>query len=77
MLYLLAAAINQAGTLDGAKVRAALDDLQETIKGVVQVYRHPFDPANHEAVSAANVVYGIVKDGRVVRLTSEQSAAVQ
>src|SRR5271166_4893711 len=76
-LYLLAAAIKQAGTLDGPKVRAALDDLQETIKGVVQVYSHPFDPANHEAVSAANVVYGIVKDGRVVRLRSERSAAAQ
>ena len=76
-LHVLAAAIKQAGTLDGPKIRAALDDLQETINGVVQVYRHPFDPANHEAVSAANVVYGIVKDGRVVRLTSEQSAAVQ
>ena len=76
-LCLLAAAIKQAGTPDGPKVRAALDDLQETVEGVVQVYRHPFDPANHEAVSAANVVYGIVKDGRVVRLRSEQSAAAQ
>jgi branched-chain amino acid transport system substrate-binding protein len=76
-LDLLAAAIKQAGTPDGPKVRAALDDLQETVEGVVQVYRHPFDPANHEAVSAANVVYGIVKDGRVVRLRSEQSAAAQ
>jgi branched-chain amino acid transport system substrate-binding protein len=76
-LYLLAAAIKQAGTLDGPKVRAALDDLQETVEGVVQVYRHPFEPANHEAVSAANVVYGIVKEGRVVRLRSEESAAAQ
>jgi len=74
-LYLLAAAIKQAGTIDGPKVRAALDDLKETIAGVVQVYNHPFNPANHEAVSAANVVYGIVKGDRVVKLIREPQAA--
>ncbi len=75
-LYLLAAAIKQAGTLDGPKVRAALDNLVGTIDGVVQVYDHPFNPANHEAVSAANVVYGVVKGGRVVRLLTQTQAAI-
>ncbi len=74
-LYLLAAAIKQAGTVDGPKVRAALDDLKQSVDGVVQVYDHPFSPANHEAVSAANVVYGIVKGGRVVKLVPEPQAA--
>ncbi len=74
-LYLLTAAIKQAGAVDGPKIRAALDDLQEKIEGVVQVYDHPFIPANHEAVSAANVVYGIVKGGRVVKLIPEPQAA--
>jgi branched-chain amino acid transport system substrate-binding protein len=75
-LYLLAAAIKQAGAVDGPKIRAALDDLRQTVDGAVQAYRHPFNPANHEAVSAANVVYGVVKDGRVVRLALKQSAAL-
>jgi len=75
-LYLLAAAIKQAGTVDGPKVRAALDNLIGTIDGVVQVYDHPFTPANHESVSAANVVYGVVKGGRVVRLPTQTQAAV-
>lgn len=75
LLYLLAAAIKQAGTVDGPKVRAALDDLKQSVDGVVQVYDHPFSPANHEAVSAANVVYGIVKGGRVVKLVPEPQAA--
>ena len=73
-IYLLAAAITQAGTLDGPKVRAALDDLQAPVEGVVQVYKRPFTPANHEAVSAANVAYGIVTIGRVVRLTSDAAS---
>jgi branched-chain amino acid transport system substrate-binding protein len=75
-LYLLAAAIRQAGTVDGPKVRAALDNLRAKVDGVVQVYDHPFNPDNHEAVSADDVVYGIVKDGRVVRLMPETQAAV-
>jgi len=74
-LYLLAAAIKQAGAVDGPKIRVALDDLKGSIEGVVQVYDHPFSPANHEAVSAANVVYGIVKGGRVVKLVPEPQAA--
>jgi branched-chain amino acid transport system substrate-binding protein len=74
-LYLLAAAIKQAGTVDGPKIRVALDDLKGRIEGVVQVYDHPFSPANHEAVSAANVVYGIVEGGRVVKLVQTPQAA--
>jgi branched-chain amino acid transport system substrate-binding protein len=73
-LYLLAAAIRQAGSVDGPKVRAALDDLRAKVPGVVQVYDHPFNPTNHEAVSAANVVYGVVANGRVVRLTTNVPA---
>lgn len=71
-LLLLAAAIRQAGTLDGPKLRAALEDLRAPVEGVVQVYRHPFTPANHDAVSAANLAYGIVEGGRVVRLSASK-----
>lgn len=70
-LYLLVAAIKQAGTTRGPKVRAALDDLQGRIEGVVKVYDHPFSPSNHEAISTHDVGYGIVKDGRVFRLNQQ------
>jgi branched-chain amino acid transport system substrate-binding protein len=67
-LYLLTAAITQAGSLDGPNIRAALEDLNKAVEGIVQTYRRPFNRANHEAVSAVNVLYGIVKHGRVVHL---------
>jgi branched-chain amino acid transport system substrate-binding protein len=77
-LYLLAAAIRQAGTVDGPKVRAALDNLHDKVEGVVQVYNHPFNPTNHEAVGANDVVYGVVDNGRVVRLVmTTQTAGVK
>jgi len=77
-LYLLAAAIRKAGTVDGPKVRAALDNLHDKVEGVVQVYNHPFNPTNHEAVGANDVVYGVVDNGRVVRLVmTTQTAGVK
>ncbi|HYL31736.1 MAG TPA: ABC transporter substrate-binding protein [Stellaceae bacterium] len=77
-LYLLAAAIRQAGTVDGPKVRAALDNLHDKVEGIVQIYNHPFNPTNHEAVGANDVVYGVVDNGRVVRLVmTTQTAGVK
>ena len=64
-VYLLAAAIKQAGSTDGRKIREALENLNEKIDGVVTVYDHPFSAADHEAISANIPVMGLVKDGRV------------
>ncbi|MGH6968624.1 MAG: ABC transporter substrate-binding protein [Stellaceae bacterium] len=75
-LYLLAAAIRQAGTVNGPKIRAALDNLHDKVEGVVQIYNHPYSPTNHEAVAAPDVVYGVVDDGHVVRLTSTTRTTV-
>jgi branched-chain amino acid transport system substrate-binding protein len=65
-VYLLAAAITQAGSTDGPKVRAALENLNKKVDGVVMVYDKPFSHDNHEAISANEPVVGEVKGGRVV-----------
>ncbi|MEJ1959401.1 MAG: ABC transporter substrate-binding protein [Nitrosomonadales bacterium] len=65
--YLLAAAIKQAGSTDGVKIREALEDLKDKIDGVVTTYNHPFTHDNHEAITMDMVVMGEVKDGHVVR----------
>src|SRR6201995_3923907 len=41
-VYLLAAAIKQAGSTDGPKVLAALEDLKTPVEGVVTTYNKPF-----------------------------------
>jgi branched-chain amino acid transport system substrate-binding protein len=74
-IYLLAAAIKQAGTTDGPKVRAALENLKETVEGVVTTYDHPFSPTDHEAISKNIPVFGVVKGGRVAFLSKEDEAA--
>ncbi len=65
-MYLLAAAIKQAGTTDGPAVRAALENLQQPVEGVVTNYNKPYSHDNHEAITANIPVMGEVKDGHVV-----------
>ncbi|ALU88864.1 ABC transporter substrate-binding protein [Herbaspirillum rubrisubalbicans] len=65
-ILLLAAAIKQAGSTDGEKVRAALENLNTKVEGVVTTYDKPFTHDDHEAIKASMVVMGEVKNGRVI-----------
>jgi branched-chain amino acid transport system substrate-binding protein len=71
-VYLFAAAVKQAGSTDTHKIKAALEDLKEPVKGVIATWNHPFtrwDPAQedtHEAFRREQTVMGMVQDGRVV-----------
>jgi branched-chain amino acid transport system substrate-binding protein len=71
-VYLLAAAIEQAGDTDGPKIREALENLNKKVEGVVTVYDHPFSASDHEAISANIPVFGVVQDGRVVPAHPEE-----
>ena len=73
-VYLLSAAIKQANSTDGKKIREALENLKEKVEGVVTVYDRPFSPTDHEAISANIPVFGIVKGGRVVPAHAEDIA---
>ena len=66
-IYLLAAAIKQAGTTDGAKVREALENLSEKVDGVVTTYNKPFTHDDHEAIKAGIPVMGEAKGGHIVQ----------
>jgi len=65
-VYLLAAAIKQAGSTDGVKIREALENLKEKVDGVVAMYDKPFSKDDHEAVKMGMPVMGQVAEGRVV-----------
>jgi branched-chain amino acid transport system substrate-binding protein len=65
-VYLLAAAITQAGGTEGDKIRAALEDLNTKVEGVVTTYDRPFSATDHEAITSNIPVFGVVKGGRVV-----------
>ncbi len=65
-IYILAAAIKQAGSTDGPKVKAALESLNEKVEGVVASYNKPFTKDDHEAIKMGMPVFGEVKAGHVV-----------
>ncbi len=65
-VYLLAAAIKQAGSTDGPKIKAALEDLKTPVEGVVTTYIHPFTAKDHDAITVNIPVFGEVKGQRVV-----------
>lgn len=70
-VYIFAAAVKQAQSDDTHKIKDALEDLREPVKGVIATWQHPFskwDPANeqtHEAFRREHAVMGMVKDGHV------------
>ena len=65
-VYLLAAAIKQAGSTDGPKIKEALEGLKTPVDGVVTTYNKPFTRTDHEAITANIPVFGEVKGTRVV-----------
>ncbi|QWD62399.1 ABC transporter substrate-binding protein [Polynucleobacter sp. MWH-UH25E] len=74
-VYLLAAAIKQANSTEGPKILAALQDLKTPVDGVVISYNKPFSATDHEAIKAKDVVMGVVENGRVEFLNSEDAKA--
>lgn len=71
-VLIFAAAVKQAQSGDTRKIKDALEDLKEPVKGVITTWKRPFskwDPANvetHEAFRRDDTVMGIVKDGQVI-----------
>jgi len=66
-MYLLAAAIRQAGGTDGVKIREALENLKDKVDGVVKTYDHPYTHDDHEAIKYGDAVIGEVENGHVIR----------
>jgi branched-chain amino acid transport system substrate-binding protein len=62
----VSAALKQAGSTDGPKVKAALEDLKTPVDGVITTYNKPFSKTDHEAITANIPVFGEVKGQRVV-----------
>ena len=65
-IYLLAAAIKQANSTDGPKIKDALENLTTKVDGVVTTYDKPFSKTDHEAITANIPVFGEVKGAKVI-----------
>lgn len=66
-MLLLAAAIRQGGSLEGARIRDALENLEAPVEGVVMTYHRPFSTDNHETLHTAQQIHlGEIRNGEVV-----------
>jgi branched-chain amino acid transport system substrate-binding protein len=63
-LYLMAMAIDQAGSTDAKKIVGALENLEKPFVGAVQDYVRPFSKTQHEAIDEMKKVrMGVVRSG--------------
>ena len=71
-VYIFAAAVKQAGSADTKKIKEALEGLQDSVRGVIATWKHPYtkwdnkDVETHEAFRREHCVMGMVQDGKVV-----------
>ena len=64
-VLLWAAAVKKAGTTEGDKVAATLDNGVPDTQGVVKLYQKPFSKSDHEALSVADFHLAKWHDGKV------------
>ncbi|MBO9112676.1 MULTISPECIES: ABC transporter substrate-binding protein [Rhizobium/Agrobacterium group] len=74
---LLAAAIRQANSADGAKIHDALDNLQAPVEGVMKTYNKPFSVDQREALTAADYRWTQWRDGKLVSFTDDTIKALK
>ncbi|MEA9355652.1 ABC transporter substrate-binding protein [Bacteriovorax sp. PP10] len=65
-VYLLKLAMEQAGSTEGVKIKNALENLTATYEGLTGTYTKPFSSTDHEAIKEANVMLGMVQDGKII-----------
>jgi branched-chain amino acid transport system substrate-binding protein len=70
-LHLVALAIDQAGSTEGAKVRDALESLKAEYKGLIKTYRRPFTATQHDALTDTDYIMVVWKAGKIVPLAAK------
>jgi branched-chain amino acid transport system substrate-binding protein len=65
-LHLVALAIEQAKSTEGAKVRDALEELKADHAGLIKTYKHPFTSEQHDALTERDYIMVVWKGGKIV-----------
>jgi branched-chain amino acid transport system substrate-binding protein len=64
-MHLVALAIAKAGSTDGAKVRDALENIDE-YKGLIKTYKHPFTADEHDGLNENDYILVTWRGGKIV-----------
>jgi len=68
-MQLVALAIEQAGSPEGAKVRDALENLKAEYRGLIKTYKRPFTREQHDALTDQDYIMVVWKGGKIVPLS--------
>jgi branched-chain amino acid transport system substrate-binding protein len=72
-----AAAAEQAGSLDGEKVKAALEGLNKPVEGLVKTYTKPFSASVHEGLQAPDYRWSRWQGEKVVDFSDDVLKSLQ
>lgn len=64
-MHLLYLAIRQANSMEGEKIKEALENLKTRYQGVITSYNRPFSKQDHDAITQNMLLMGKVNSGRV------------
>jgi len=64
-MMILYQAIYQAQSDDPVKIKAALENLDRRVSGVITTYQRPFTTSDHDALTNNMLVMGIVRHGQI------------
>ena len=70
-MHLIALAVAQAGSADGAKVRDALESLQAPYAGLIKTYKPPFTADRHDALTDDDYIMVVWKGGKIVPVATK------
>lgn len=65
-MHLVALAIEQAKSVEGSKIRDALENLKGEYRGLIKTYRHPFTPDQHDALTDDDYIMVVWKGGKIL-----------
>lgn len=65
-IYLLVAALKQASSTDGTKLKDALENLAAPVVGAISTYKKPYSKDDHEAIKPGMPVMAMWKSGAIV-----------
>jgi branched-chain amino acid transport system substrate-binding protein len=65
-LHLVALAIEQAKSTEGAKVRDALEDFKAEYAGLIKTYKRPFTSEQHDALTERDYIMVAWRGGKIV-----------
>ncbi len=64
-MHLLYLALRQAKSMDGIKIKEALEHLNSRYQGVITNYDQPFSKEDHDAITSNMLIMGKVASGRI------------